>query len=220
MNCAEVRSRLGEHLDGRRAGSATPGLESHLECCPSCRHEHAALRNTQQLVAALGRRPAPPELALRIRLAVMQQRDRTFARRLRAYGVRVENALNTFMVPATAGLVTSAISFGLFVGFFAAPPPVPAALDVPTVLYMPPRLGSASVSASPRVSTGPIVVEISVDENGRLQDYRIVSGEDTPLVRRELDRSLMLAHFEPAISFGQPTPGRLVVTFDNVNVKG
>jgi hypothetical protein len=71
------------------------------------------------------------------------------------------------------------------------------------------------------ISAGsPVVIEAYVDASGRLQDYRIISGDDTEETRKQLDRSLIFTVFEPAMSFGQPASGKLVISFANVDVKG
>ena len=155
-------------------------------------------------------------------MAISQERSLSFNRRLQGYLVRFENAVNVFMLPASAGLVTAVVMFGILIGFFAVPTRVPATRDVPTSLYMPPRLAAAPFSGGVgAISAGaPVVIEAFVDATGRLEDYRIISGEDTQEIRKELDRSLIFTVFEPAISFGQPASGKVVISFSNVDVKG
>jgi len=110
--------------------------------------------------------------------------------------------------------------FGVIIGFLAAPNKV-SANDVPTSLYMPPRLTSAPFVGSMSInSASPVVIEAYVDSKGRVADYRILSGEDSAQVRKELDRSLIFTVFEPAMSFGQPASGTVVITFANVEVTG
>jgi hypothetical protein len=170
---------------------------------------------------AVGRRQAPPDLALRIKVAISNQRQMSFKRRVQGFAVRLENACNAFMLPATAGLVTALVFFGLFVGFFVQPPSVSAANDIPTSLYTPPRLLSSSLYGNDLGSIdAPVVIEAFVNAQGRVEDYRIVSGEESPELRKQLDRSLLFAVFEPATAFGQPAPGRVVISFTNVDVRG
>ena len=219
MTCATVTSSLSAYLDDALKVAEMRQVSAHLEECLACRQEFAQLRSVQAMVTSLGRHPAPRDLALRIRVAAMQRQNAALRHRMQAWSVRLENTINSFMLPATAGLVSAMIVFGLFVGFFVAPPPVPASMDVPTVLYMPARLTS-SLPAAPVFTNGPVVVVIHVDANGRLEDYHIVEGEDSPRIRKELDRSLLFTQFQPAVSFGQPAPGSVVISFDNVNVTG
>jgi hypothetical protein len=217
MNCTDARTLFSSHVDGALAGADNQSVTEHLRECRACAQQHAALVKTQSLVMALGRRPAPPDLALKIRVALSQERSISFRRRWQGFMVRAENAFNAFMLPATAGLVTAIVMFGLFVGFFVQPPVVSAANDVPTSLYMPPRLTSAPFADN---ITGPVVIEALVDASGRMESYRIIAGEDSDEVRRQLDRSLLFTQFQPAKAFGAPTSGRVVISFSSVNVRG
>lgn len=221
MNCNHIQERLSLHLDNALPVSERRAVEAHVEACGPCRRDLTSLLNTQSALASLGRRPAPPDLALKIKVAVMRQRERSFKRRLEGFAVRLENAVNGLMLPATAGLVTAVIFFGLFVGFFAQPPSVSAANDVPTLLYTPPRLQYSSLMQDDASDLeSPIVIEAFINPQGRVEDYRILSGADSPQLRKQLDRSLLFAVFQPAMAFGAPASGRVVISFTAVNVKG
>src|SRR3954462_7108635 len=220
MKCTEAISLFNPYLDGSLNGSQMHSLANHFKSCKNCTAEYGTLKQTQTLLSGLGRKQAPADLALRIRVAVSQQRSASWSRRYQGLVVRLENALNAFMLPAGAGLVTATVMFGVLIGFLAAPNKV-SANDVPTSLYMPPRLTSAPFVGSLTIdSSSPVVIEAYVDSNGRVADYRIIAGDDTEQVRKQLDRSLIFTVFEPAMSFGAPASGRVVITFSNVDVKG
>ena len=221
MRCSDVHELLSSHLDQALESVERRELESHVEGCVDCDRRLTALKKTQYLLMAIGRRPAPPDLALRIKVAISNQRELSFTRRMQGLAVRFDNACKAFMLPATAGLVTALVFFGLFVGFFVQPPSVSAANDVPTSLYTPPRLVSASLYGNDVISLdSPVVIEAEIDAQGRVEEYRIISGDDTQEVRKQLDRSLLFAVFEPATAFGQPAHGRVVISFTNVDVRG
>jgi hypothetical protein len=220
MKCTEAISLFNPYLDGSLTGNQMHHLADHFKSCKNCRNEYGSLKRTQSLLAGLGRRPAPADLALRIRVALSQERSTSFSRRFQGFVVRLENAVNAFMLPASAGLVTATVMFGVLIGFLVVPNKV-AANDVPTSLYMPPRLSSAPFVGSMAInSASPVVIEAYIDANGRVADYRIISGSDTEQVRKELDRALIFTVFEPAMSFGLPASGRVVITFANVEVTG
>jgi anti-sigma factor RsiW len=208
------------HLDAGVHGGERMKLTEHLRACPACSAHFNALLKTQSLVSSLGRKSAPPELALKLKVAISKQRSVSWGFRLQSFAVRFENAVNAFMLPATAGFATAIVMFGLLIGVFAAP--VAAGNDVPTTLYTPPRLAAAPFSnAMGRINAdSPVVIEALVDSKGRVTDYRIISGDDSEEVRRQLERSLIFTVFEPATSFGEPADGRAVISFANVNVKG
>jgi anti-sigma factor RsiW len=220
MNCTEIRELFSPYLDGAVSGREMHAIEQHLAGCPPCRSEYAGLARTQSLVAGLGRRPAPPELALKLRVALSRQASRTLERRLEALWVRMENALNAVMVPATAGLVTSVFAFGLLIGV-VAPGQLQGSQDVPTSLYTPPQLAAAPFDPLNGAAGESLVVEIAVDAQGRVQDYRILSGpKDAQDLLPKLNRMLIFTVFQPATNFGRPIPGRTVLSFSKVNVRG
>jgi hypothetical protein len=208
------------YLDGAMSGREMHAIEQHLASCPLCRSDYAALTRTQSLVAGLGRQSAPPELALKLRVALSHAASRSLSRRLDALWVRVENALNAVMVPATAGIVTSVFAFGLLVGI-VAPGQLQGSQDVPTGLSTPPQLATAPFDPLGAAGAESLVVEIAVDAQGRVQDYRILSGpKDARTLLPKLNQMLIFTVFQPATNFGRPIPGRTVLTFSKVNVRG
>ena len=208
------------YLDGAVSGRDMHAIEQHLEGCASCRFDYAQLTRTQSLVAGLGRKPAPPELALKLRVALSQAASRSLDRRLEALWVRMENAVNAVMVPVTAGIVTSVFAFGLLIGVFA-PGQLQGSQDVPTSLYTPPQLAAAPFDSLGAAGAESLVVEIAVDANGRVQDYRILSGpKDARELLPKLNRMMIFTVFQPATNFGRPIPGRTVLSFSKVNVRG
>jgi hypothetical protein len=220
MNCSQARSLFSPYLDGVLNGRQMRDLGNHFAQCAACSHESALLADTQRAVSSLGRRPAPPELALKLRVALSQEAARSRARSLAGLQVRLEDALNAFMVPATAGVLSAIVFFGLLIGLFALP--VQANNDVPTMLYTPPVLAQSPFSnGMERINAESIVIEAYVDANGRVQDYRILSApSETDEIKPQLENMLIFTTFRPATAFGQPTSGRAVLSFSKINVRG
>jgi hypothetical protein len=220
MNCLQARSLFSPYLDGVLTGRQMGDLGTHLSACAACSREYALLCDTQRMVTALGRKQAPPELALQLRVALSQEAARAHQRSFAVLQVRIENVLNAFMVPATAGVLSAIVFFGLLIGLFALP--VQANNDVPTMLYTPPVLAQSPFSGGmERINADSIVVEAYIDANGRVQDYRILSApRETEEVKTELENMLIFTTFRPATAFGQPTSGRAVLSFAKINVKG
>jgi hypothetical protein len=219
MNCSQARSLFSPYLDGVLNGRQMRDLGNHLAECAACSHESALLADTQRAVSSLGRRPAPPELALKLRVALSHEAARSRTRSFVGLQVRLEDALNAFMVPATAGVLSAIVFFGLLIGLFALP--VQANNDVPTMLYTPPVLAQSPFSnGMERMNAESIVVEAYVDANGRVQDYRILSAPTTDEIKPQLENMLIFTTFRPATAFGQPTSGRAVLSFSKINVKG
>lgn len=223
MKCGDVKELFSPYLDGQVSGLEMHALSRHLEECPRCTREYAALQRTQQLLAGLVAKKAPADLALKLRIAASQQAARVRRPRYQALLVRVENAVNAFMVPATAGLVSAVLIFGLLLGFFALPGQLQASSgDVPLMLYTAPQLEQTMFGNSLSGSgDDSVVIEAYVDANGRVGDYRILSQpEDAESVLPEVKKILIFTTFRPALSMGRPTAGRAVISFSKISVKG
>jgi hypothetical protein len=222
MNCAEAKRRFSLYLDGQVSGAEMHLIEQHMKNCAACKGRYLSLQRTQQLLADLRRKKAPPDLALRLRVAISREVARSRRSRLEGLLIRVENVLNAFMVPATAGLVSAVLIFGLLLGFFALPGQLQASSDVPLMLYSAPQLEQSVFGTSLGViGDDSVVIEAYVDANGRVQDYRILSQpENAQTVLPQVKNMLIFTTFRPALSMGRPIAGRAVISFSKISVRG
>jgi len=230
--CREAKTLFSPYMDGALAGTSAQEVSRHLRDCCDCETNFRSLQSTQTLVASIGRKQPPAELAVRLRIALAreraEQRKPALFMKLRwdwhPVIDRIEDGMRSFMLPATAGFVSAIICFAAVIGFFALPSQLSALdqNDVPSGLFMPARLSSVPFTVQDDCGPDlPVVVEAFVDENGRVQDYRIVSNEpesELPKLRPQLDNALIFAQFEPAVSFGKPTSSRVLISFSRVNV--
>lgn len=218
MNCTKATSQLSLHLDGALEVRERRAMDDHLSSCAQCQSELSRLKQTKNMLAVVGRKAAPTDLALKLRVAISREASAIRVSPFERLRFRLETALNAFMVPATAGLLSAIVFFGLLIGFFAVPS---LNNDVPTMLYRPPELAMAPFGLSNSISSDSLVLEAYVDANGRVQDYRVLSSPgDTEAVDQQVKNMLIFAIFRPATSFGKPTSGRVVLSFSHVNVKG
>jgi anti-sigma factor RsiW len=213
---------LSAYLDGVLTGKQMHALDRHLQQCSSCEREYQFLRRTQSLLARIGPARVPEDLSLKVRLAISHEAAR---RRNLYFGnliLHIDNALRAFMVPATTGLVATILVFGVLVGLLTSPPPVHAnASDVPLMFATDPELQPSSFGFTMgAVGEESLVIEAYVDANGRVQDYRILSGAENPKDVRELKNMLILTTFRPATWMGTPRPGTAILSFSKISVKG
>jgi Putative zinc-finger len=221
VKCSVAKGLLSSYLDGEVTRSQLAQVTGHLQSCGPCAAIYSSMQRTQALVGGVGRKAAPPDLALRLRVAVSQEIATAQRPRWEAWRVRWDNAFNAVMVPATAGLVTTLIIFGLLISMIY-PGQAGAANDVPTMLYTPAELQFTPFELSMGASNAEsIVVEAYVGPDGRVLDYRILSApDDAQAILPELKNTLIFTTFHPATAFGQPTASRVVLSFSKVQVKG
>jgi hypothetical protein len=213
---------LSADLDGALTGKQMHSLDRHLRQCSCCGLEYLSLRRTQALLAAIGPARVPDDLSLKLRLAISHEAARVRRPRFGTLILHIENALHGFMVPATTGLVATVLIFGVVAGLLASPPSVHAnAADVPLMFATDPELqpNSFGFSMGP-VNQDSLLIEAYVDANGRVQDYRIISGSQDPKELHELKNMLILTTFRPATWMGTPRPGTAILSFSKISVKG
>jgi hypothetical protein len=221
MKCSDAKQHMSSYLDTAATRSEMTALQSHMDSCDRCASYFIGLQRTQEMVGGLGRKQVPSDLALKLRVALSQELANSRRSRWESLRIRWENVFNAVMVPATVGLVTTIVMFGMLINFLV-PAPVPGANDVPTTFYTPPELQSTPFEVAMDPSRGePLIVEAYVGSDGRVQDYRILSGADSPSpVLSDLKNMLIFATFRPATSFGRPTAGRAILAFSKIQVRG
>lgn len=232
MNCYQARRRLAGYLDGGVGGGERARLSVHLDSCDSCRRD---LNDYWLLVTRLANveRVAPPaDLALRIRVEASFGRSRWLpVTRLWSRAVMAfRNILEPLAVPAAGGIITALAVFALLVQNVLVGVPVGGIVpnDLPLNLVQPAQLESLAPFPVPgiaepndQVSSGPLLLEATLNANGEVLFYHIISGPDDVAVKRQIDQVLMFSHFRPQLGFGRPMDGgRVLLNFSGVHVHG
>lgn len=221
MKCPQGKSLLSPYLDGALTGTQMLALGAHLDSCTNCSQEFEALRRTQQLLAGVGHRKAPEDLALKLRVAISREIAHSRLPYFAGWRVRMDNLLKAFMVPATAGLLSAVVMFGVLMGYLAVPLPVKSA-DVPLTFSTTPQLEESAFGTTlDSIKDDSIVIEAYVDSSGRVQDYRVLSNPENPKdLPTQVKNMLIFTTFRPATFMGRPTSGTAVMSFSKINVKG
>lgn len=172
---------------------------------------------------------APRELTSR--LLVMASREAARRRRLRSpralfeyfrseLRLRVENVMKPVALPVAGGFVSALLLFAVLVPSLLVQHAIVG--DVPTNLTTRASLAS---SISFAVSDDEIVVDVAIDEYGRVSSYSIPAGQrwaEDPILVRSIENTLLMTRFTPATLFGQPASGRTRITLrrSQVEVRG
>ncbi|MGA8153531.1 MAG: zf-HC2 domain-containing protein [Terriglobales bacterium] len=221
MKCSQAKSLFSPYLDGVLTGAQMIALGQHLDTCNGCHGQYTSLRETQQMVAAVGRRKAPHDLPLKLRLAISREVAQSSHAYFDGWRIRVEHIIDAFMVPATAGLASAVVMFGFLMGVLALPLQA-GRPDVPLMLNTAPQLEqSAFGSALSSMKGDSLVIEAYIDSNGRMEDYRVLSNPEEPKdLPPQVKNMLIFTTFRPATFMGRPTAGKAVLSFSKVSVKG
>ncbi|MEO8051373.1 MAG: hypothetical protein ABI833_13230 [Acidobacteriota bacterium] len=199
------------------------------------RYHPGNLRNADSIGESLrGLSVKVPSAELRTALRVIASRERQ--RRLERRSLAaiwntwrentqlfVDNVVLSLALPFAGGVFSTVVLFSMFV--------VPAYpllssrntdVDVPTILNTPVAVKSIAPFS---VGDTDVVVDVTVDEQGRMLDYAVVAGASVlanPQMRRRLENALVFSNFTPATTFGQPTMSKLRLWFQSsrVDVRG
>jgi hypothetical protein len=198
-------------------------IAAHLEVCSGCSAEFAQWRNAQSLVSSIGPAKAPENLGLRLRVALSQQMANTTEEKIARGRVLWQNTMLPLMWRVTAGFASTVAMLGavaLLIGMFSPEPLL--ARDEPLGKASDPRFLYTSPEPAEGVADGsnPVVVQAFVNGEGRVYDYKIVSGNADNKTRSQLKDTLLFSVFAPARVFGQPVRGTVLLSFSGVSVRG
>jgi predicted anti-sigma-YlaC factor YlaD len=222
--CSHIQHQFSGYLDGDVPGARMLEISGHLERCADCSGEFAAWRKSQTLVSTLGPTKVPEDLALRLRVAISQESRNSTRERLSRFQSRWENTFQPFLLRAGAGLASAIFLVGtaaMLVGTVASPQPVEAR-DVPLEVSSAPRLLYSSFQPADAIGDhdNPIVLQVFIDGQGRVYDYKVLSGQVDAQTRQSIDNLLLFSVFSPARSWDQPVRGSTLMSFSGVSVKG
>jgi hypothetical protein len=240
MKCHTVRTKLAGYLDDAITGAAQAHervlLRRHMEGCASCREELERFRKLAVMLSRVPRSAPPANLAVRIRVAAAQLTPaQDIPSRLRKLRDRAEilldNVFRPLSVPATGGFFSAILVFVLVLQLIAPGVSVRAVgNDVPLNILRPAEL--ISLSDYPQ-SWAPeqhdlelslphgLLLDVTVDQNGQMVAYQILSGPKSLDLRHQLDQMLLFSRFRPMMSFGRPTAGgHVILSFSAVRIRG
>lgn len=222
--CARFLQEFSAYLDGAMSGAAMREIAAHLESCSGCSSEFAQWRAAQALICSVGPAKAPANLGLRLRVALSQQAANTAREKLARGHVRWQNTFRPLLWQITAGFASTVALLGgvaVLVGMFAWPEPS-LARDEPLGMASSPRFLYTSLEPAGSVADGnnPVVIQAFVNGEGRVYDYKIISGSADPRIRGQLEDMLLFSVFAPAQVFGRPVRGTVLLSFSSVPVRG
>jgi hypothetical protein len=220
MSCQTVRNSISEFLDRRLAGDERIRVAQHLACCRECA---AHLEELSELREALRNQPlAPVPQRLQIQLLVLASRERarwnstrtlplalgTWVRNVK---FTIDNLMRPLALPFAGGVLSAMVLFSMLVPTFGFRPSVRN--DVPIGWYT----AATLVEVAPFINNDETVVELYIDDKGQAMDYSVQRGAVSPELQADLTKMMFSSRFTPATWFGQPTNGKVLVSFRRVH---
>ncbi|HYL38300.1 MAG TPA: zf-HC2 domain-containing protein [Bryobacteraceae bacterium] len=229
MECSTVRRKISDYVDGALPNEERSRLRQHLGACGPCARESNQQQRIRETLRSLPRFAPPPDLTLRLRVAASKARANVQGPgRWSKFCDRCELALAHLMrplaLPAVGGFCSAVFLFSALVPTFMptfAMARVVSPWDVPTMLTTQPMVKYVA----PVAFGGDAVVDVRIDDQGRIVGYSIVSfaGADNQQLRRSIENNLIFTEFWPATAFGVPVAGTIRISYRspaNIDVKG
>jgi hypothetical protein len=231
MSCENVQERISLLLDGQVAAAEREYMLAHTVVCRECGTHLEALQTQRALLRKMAQAPVPVALDAKLRVLASHERERQLARisvreRVRRMAANVnlafDNLARPVALPLTGGLVSALLLFGLMMptlnfarqtgGYeFTADSTVPRGSIVTTPWGQQVDRNAVDFPffASPNQPKSDYVniVNLTIDESGRVVDWTIVRGQLTD----EMKSIIVLGRFDPATADGVNTSGTIQV---------
>jgi hypothetical protein len=139
-----------------------------------------------------------------------------------------KNILEPLAVPAAGGIVTALVVFVLVVqntlggvAMGIVPNDLPLSIDQPAYVESLAPFAVPGILTDEADRAGAMTIEATLNAQGDVVSYRILSGPNDAAVRRQIDQVLLFSRFRPRLSFGRPADGgHVMIGFSEVRVRG
>lgn len=228
MSCENAQELISSFLDGRLPAAERENVLAHAGTCRECGSTLASLKAQRALLRKMAQAPVPQVLAARLRVLASHERERQLARvsiheRLRRLSAKidlvVDNLMRPVALPLAGGLLSTLLVFGLMMPSLSSSHQTGgddfSTLPQGSIVTNPYDQGADDdardfpIFASPDQPNSDYVniVNLTIDESGRVADWSIVRGQVTD----EMKDIILFSHFVPATTFGVRTSGTIQV---------
>ena len=199
MDCSSAQKLMSPFIDSMATPEEVDKLQLHLSACEPCRRQLQSFISVRSLLARTERQDIPADLVLQTRVRLSQERHTNYVERLEN---RISDVLRPIAIPAIAGVSLTMLFFGVLLGAMISNTTVMAHDRVSTAgdhtigLYKPVRTSNLTMirfaGSDDLKFDEPLMIETHVDDTGRVLEYSIISGQDSPEVQRFVREQLSL----------------------------
>jgi Putative zinc-finger len=217
-SCIKIQKLMSPFIDSMVTAVEAETVHAHVSTCDPCRRQLQILISMRSLLTRMDMPAVPTDLVLASRVRLSQERNKNL---LVKFETRFNNILKPLAIPVIFGVSLTTLCFGILLAALASNATAMAQSTVEEqpvfALYQPVRTTDPTMSrfASSKRQTWdePLMIETGVDEDGRVTEYRIISGPQNAEVNRWIREVLSLAQFTPAIAFGKPVGSKIILSF-------
>jgi hypothetical protein len=168
---------------------------------------------------------APEGLSTALRVVASREHQRVVSRQqwletaTARFQLWAENLMRPLALPFAGGLASAMVLFGMLLPTFTLHRAVGS--DIPVALFTEPSI-KAQMAFEDAEYDVDCVLEVLVDDQGRMVDYSVAKGSsipNNPDLRRAIEKKLLFTEFRPATMFGQPTYGKMLVSFQRRSIE-
>lgn len=231
MSCENVQDLISSLIDRRVPPGERQIAMAHMESCSHCAARFESLQSVRAALRRLDRPAIPDPLQEKLRRDASYERVRqlsraSFTSRRQRWIARIELAFENMMRPAAlpfaGGLLSAALAFGLLFPYLSfshrfGSGPATQIFNMPDGVVVgttgePPRIEPADAASADYTT----VLELTVDNFGRVTDYQVTRGQLTP----DLKELIMFSNFTPATFFGRRTTAKVKICYGKINPAG
>jgi len=211
-SCLEIRRQFSEYVDPEGCERATrQSVQYHLQNCGACEREWDRFRLMQADLRSLPRHRMSRFAELRLEVALSRARH---ADRLAGLRVKFENVFRPLLLPASGAVLAGLLCLGLTMDWLIVPPAAR-----PDDASATPAHIESLVPVDFNTGDNGLWVVTHVNSDGRVVDYKVVSGNASPEVKSQLDRLMYFSVFQPATRRGRPTDAQVVLALRRITVR-
>jgi len=222
MSCENVQELVSSLLDQKNSAGERQNALAHIESCRECSAQYESMVQLRASLREMARPAMSAQLQENLRGIAARERIRLISRV--SFGKRVQNWVSAFQIhcqnmmrpvalPVAGGVISAVLLFGMWIPDLTATPQQRFSGDVSAPIFTDPSLSRSN----PVRYGGDVVVQLIIDERGKIADYVVIQGQDS----EELRNFILFSTWTPATSFGKPTWGKALWKHgEAIQVKG
>ncbi len=226
--CKNVRANLWDYAAQVLPCTENDAIDRHLDACRDCDRCLADVSSLRAGFRNMPVQPVPPLVATRLRVIASRERSRQLLRlnplgwlrdKLSTAMMSFDNFLRPYAFPATGGLLTSCLCFGLIAHTLQMRPYLTEDQDndMPIGLFTQMTIDDVSPFC---FSKKDVTVQVTVDADGNVTDYSLPQGANpTPDELKEIGNLVLYSTFTPATRFGQRVSSKRLFAIGHLDVR-